>query len=524
MIKTDPASILAEYHQAQSYNTECNGGNLYERVKQNEDFFVGNQWEGVNAPDLDKPVMNILKRVISYFVSSIVSDDVGAELTLFGGADDQSQAAVKIVSAQIAEIIENTKAKAKNRDIIRNAAVDGDACIYVNFDPEAETGQIAKGTIELEVLDNTDVYFGNPQVWEIQRQPWVMIQTRKLVEEAREEARANGVPESRIAGIVSDEDPNGINTELEQGKVTVLTKFWRQDGAVWFCKTAGQVVIKPPENTGYRLYPLAWMSWDKIKNSYHGQAAVTGLIPNQIFINKLFAMCMEHVKKMAFPKVIYNRQIFPNGYSNRVGEAVGVNGSPSDAVAKGVEMPDMSSQVMQLIDKVMEYTRDTMGASDAALGNVNPDNTSAIIAVQKASSMPLELQRMTFYQFVEDYIRVFVDVMRARYGLREVSYENENGETVSGYFDFSDIDRMRWKLNVNIGASTYWSEIMQMQTLDNLMVKKIITDPGLYLESIPSQYLPNKQKLLAHVREQQQAAEALQAAQGMMVAQQTVMQ
>lgn len=200
MIKTDPASILAEYHQAQSYNTECNGGNLYERVKQNEDFFVGNQWEGVNAPDLDKPVMNILKRVISYFVSSIVSDDVGAELTLFGGADDQSQAAVKIVSAQIAEIIENTKAKAKNRDIIRNAAVDGDACIYVNFDPEAETGQIAKGTIELEVLDNTDVYFGNPQVWEIQRQPWVMIQTRKLVEEAREEARANGVPESRIAG------------------------------------------------------------------------------------------------------------------------------------------------------------------------------------------------------------------------------------------------------------------------------------------------------------------------------------
>lgn len=207
-----------------------------------------------------------------------------------------------------------------------------------------------------------------------------------------------------------------------------------------------------------------------------------------------------------------------------MGEAIGVNGSPSDAVAKGVEMPDMSSQVMALIDKVMEYTRDTMGASDAALGNVNPDNTSAIIAVQKASSMPLELQRMTFYQFVEDYIRVFVDVMRARYGLREVSYENENGETVSGYFDFSEIDRMRWKLNVNIGASTYWSEIMQMQTLDNLMVKQIITDPGLYLESIPRQYLPNKQKLLAHVREQQQAAEALQAAQGMMAAQPSMMQ
>lgn len=507
MIKSTPAEILAEYHRAQSYNQECNGGSLYERVRQNENFFVGNQWEGVNAPDLDKPVMNILKRVVSYFVSSIVSDDVGAELSLFGGAGPEEEIAVKIVSQQIGEVLENTKAKAKNRDVIRNAAVDGDACIYVNFDPDAETGQEARGSIELEVLDNTAVYFGNPQVWDIQRQPWVMIQVRRLVEEAREEARGNGVPEEQCGEIGSDDDPNGVNTEQEQGKVTVLTKFWKQDGAVWFCKTAGNVMIKPPESTGLRLYPLAWMSWDKIKNSYHGQAAVTGLIPNQIFVNKLFAMCMEHVKKMAFPKVIYNRSLFPNGYSNRVGEAVGVNGSLDSAIAKSVEMPDMSSQVMQLIDKVIDYTRDTMGASDAALGNVNPDNTSAIIAVQKASAMPLELQRMAFYQFVEDTVRIFVDVMRARYGVRKVSYENENGETVPALFDFGVIDRMHYRLNVNIGASTYWSEIMQMQTLDNLMVKNIIADPALYLESIPSQYLPNKQKLLAHVREQQEMAQ-----------------
>lgn len=507
MIKTTPEEILSEYHRAQSYNQECNGGSLYERVRQNENFFVGNQWEGVNAPDLDKPVINILKRVVSYFVSSIVSDDVGAELTLFGGASGADEIAVKIVSQQIAEVIENTKAKAKNRDVIRNAAVDGDACIYVNFDPNAETGQDAAGVIEVEVLDNTDLYFGNPQVWDIQRQPWVIVQARRLVEDVREEAKENGVPEDQCETIGSDDDPNGINTEQEHGKVTVLTKFWKQGGTIWFCKTAGNVMIKKPENMELRLYPLAWMSWDKIKNSYHGQAAVTGLIPNQIFVNKLFAMCMEHVKKMAFPKVIYNRSIFPNGYSNRVGEAVGVNGPLDSAIAKSVEMPDMSSQVMQLIDKVIDYTRDTMGASDAALGNVKPDNTSAIIAVQKASAMPLELQRMAFYQFVEDYIRIFVDVMRARYGVRQVSYENENGQTVPVLFDFGMLGDLHYKLNVNIGASTYWSEIMQMQTLDNLMMKNIIADPALYLESIPSQYLPNKQKLLAHVKEQQEMAQ-----------------
>ena len=126
------------------------------------------------------------------------------------------------------------------------------------------------------------------------------------------------------------------------------------------------------------------------------------MIPNQIFVNKLFAMAMQHVKQLAFPKVIYNRNLMAGRkWNNRVGEAIGVNGDPNVAVATGFRAPDMSAQVLVMIDKVIEYTRDTMGASDAALGNVTPDNTSAIIAVQKATSMPLELQRQDFYCFRE---------------------------------------------------------------------------------------------------------------------------
>ena len=34
----------------------------------------------------------------------------------------------------------------------------------------------------------------------------------------------------------------------------------------------------------------------------------------------------------------------------------------------------------------MQFTKEFSGATDAALGSVRPDNTSAIIALQKASS------------------------------------------------------------------------------------------------------------------------------------------
>lgn len=74
MIKTSPAEVYAEYLEAKSYNASID---LEERVKTYENFFIGKQWEGVNAPDMDKPVFNILKRVINYFIAMLASDSVG---------------------------------------------------------------------------------------------------------------------------------------------------------------------------------------------------------------------------------------------------------------------------------------------------------------------------------------------------------------------------------------------------------------------------------------------------------------
>src|SRR5699024_1766043 len=144
---------------------------------------------------------------------------------------------------------------------------------------------------------------------------------------------------------------------------------------------------------------------------------------------------MQHVKRMAFPKVIYNRNLLPKGWDNRVGAAIGVPGDPGMAVASGFKAPDMSAQVLTLIDRVIEVTRDTMGASDASLGNIRPDNTSAIIATQKATSMPLELQKQEFYSFVEACVRIWLDMMAENYGVRMVTVkvgEQQSGGAAAG--------------------------------------------------------------------------------------------
>ena len=495
--KTALPELWQEFERAKHYNYSIG---LYETVKQNENFYIGKQWEGVRAEGLDKPVLNMLRRVVTYFISMIVTDDIAAVFTPF---DSYRHLEAEILSSEVDRVIEQTKFKSKCRELLRNAAVDGDGCFYFHFDPEVRTGQAAKGDIRVENLDNTNVLFGNPHSAEVQEQPYLLIAMRRTVEEVRREMKQFG--RGADAELVRPDAENAYFEEKEsEGKLsTVVVKLFKNEsGTVSAVKYTKDAIVRPEWDTGLSLYPVAFMNWESVKSCYHGQSPITGLIPNQIFVNKLFAMAMQAVKLMAFPKVIFNRNLIGE-WSNKLDDAIGVNGDPNQQIFSGWRAPDMSSQVMTLIDKTISYTRDFMGASDAALGNVRPDNTSAIIAVQKASAAPLELQKLGFYQFVEDSVRILADMMATYYGARYVKLSDEaTGETYMSLFDFGTLRDLAMQLKVDVGAASYWSEVAQLQTLDNLFEKGVITDAATYLEGIPDSYIRGKQKILRKLREQ----------------------
>lgn len=517
MIKKEPREIWEEYKKGVDYNTAID---LYETVRINENFYIGKQWEGVNAPDLPKPVMNIMKRVIAHQTAMIVSDDVGISFTAHYPTDQAEQMAA-IFAGEVERVIEQAGIKSMHRGLIRNSSVDGDACMYLYFDPDAETGQEALGDVRAESIENINVIFGNPYLCDVQKQPYIIIAQRRTLADVRAEAEENG---SKYAyNIVPDSDPNQGEAGSDNNLVTVLIKLWREDKTVWVSKTTESVVVKEPTDTDMKLYPIAWMPWETIRSSYHGQASITGLIPNQIAINRLYAMMIRSVEMNAFPKLVYDSSKIQS-WSNRVGEAIAVTGGGvTDAITTAVRGADVSPQVMQVIESTVSMTRDFMGASDASLGNVKPDNTSAIIAVQQASNVPLELQRRAFYAFVEDYARIIVDIMRAYYGNRTVVVTDQDIikkiwqpeiDPITGMavgappkvmevsVDFGMLDDANMRLKVDVGSAAYWSEIMQMQTLDNLMAKGIIQDAELFVESIPAKYLSSKNKILTRIQEQ----------------------
>lgn len=507
-MKKTPIEIYGEYQSGVNYN---NSIDLYEVVKRNNNFFNDKQWEGVVAPELDKPVFNILKPVINYFIAMIVSDDVAASVELFSPTASQADKMVlPIIAKQFDEIIENSKVKTKQRQMLRNAAVDGDGCLYFYFNTQREIGQSARGAIECELVDNTNVIFGNVTDGEVENQPYIIIVSRRLLDSVKQDAMKRGMAKSVVDGIFADNEDALDTNENDTPYVTVLTKLFKEGGRVHFIQCTATVTLLEDTDTGLYLYPVAFMPWERVKNSYHGMSAMTGKIQNQVYVNKLYAMAMQYIKMTAFPKKVYNRTLFPRGFSNKIGEAIGVDGDPREAVSVSEGSSDMSGYVMQMIDRTIAQTKELMGASDAALGNVKADNTSAIIAVQKAAAVPLELTKMDFYQFVEDYIRIFLDMMRAYYGVRKVFVEDPNtGETQVLTFDFDSLEGLHLKLNVDIGASSYFSEMVQVQTLDNLFAKGLIRDGVTYLEGIPDKYIKNKAKLIAKLKSQQAKEEEM---------------
>lgn len=496
--KITPLEIWKEYNDGVAYKTAIN---LYDNVKYNQNFYLGKQWEGVNAPDIELPVVNICKQAVDYFVSMLVSDDIGIHVKMPNALPDQTKKALEyIINDEIIKVIEDTKFKSLTRQFIKNCAIDGDAFYHWWYNTDKNPDSPVIGAIDVELLDNTNVIFGNPAEFKTQRQPYIIIVSKIPTEDVREMVGAGQ------EGMIQDDTQEYNQQEVDAKGVakytTVLTKFWKQDGFVWYTKTTEKVVLVPPTNLEQRMFPIAKMSWKEQKNSYHGISPLTEVRPNQIMINKFFMMLNEFVKKMSFPKLLYDMTKIPS-WSNKV-EALGVNGDPREVVAVSSPTVQMNQQVIQYSENLLEKTKSVLGIYDVSLGNVRPENTSAIIALQKTASQPLELQKLDYYQVVEDSVHIITDIMATYYGERMTSYETDLIPKGSLPFNFADLRISDIKIEVEVGTSAYWAEITQVQTIDNMYRAGIIPDPITYLEQLPTGILPSKDDIIDAIRRIQQ--------------------
>jgi hypothetical protein len=194
---------------------------------------------------------------------------------------------------------------------------------------------------------------------------------------------------------------------------------------------------------------------------------------------------MKHMSDTAFSKVIYDKSKIPE-WSNEVGEAIAAIGTAnvSDAVSV-LGTGKLQEDYLEFLQSVVASTKEMNGATETALGNVTPQNTSAILAIQAASQIPLKRVRSALYQCIEDLANIWADMVLSYFAKdRLVPMLQEGGGYSSDDALFMvEISKASAMIKVT-DASTYNSAI-SISVLDKLLENGHITVEQ-YLEKIPN--------------------------------------
>jgi hypothetical protein len=510
-----------EYEDGKNYNLQLN---IYQDTDRNERFYAGDQWNGLNAPGMPTPVFNIFKRVINYFIAAILQQPV--KLRFFPMLSNEESEdkdmvemneAAELISSYADTLMERLKMDTKNRQLLLDAALSGDMATYSFWNNSIKTGQESEGDIDMELVDGVNIYYGNPNQQDVEKQPYIVLAFRELVSNLQKEAKASGVPKKDYDKISSDLDNlytagdrgkvelnNNGGGKVETGKTTALLRLWKEDGKVMASKSTKFCPVRGEWDTKLTKYPVAMNNWDKRKNSYHGQALGTGIVPNQIYINQQFALIMIFMRDMGFPKVLFDKALI-GAWSNKVGGSFGVNPGPGglSQAAQYMTPATMNTQMFTSIDNAISYTKEFLGANDAALGDVNPDNARALAIVTEQAAVPLANIKANLYQLHEDMGYIMLDMMANFYGKRKVTVM-ERGKRVVKEFDFSKLKDIPMSLKVEVGPGTLYSELAGQATLDNLLETDKITFIQWLDRAIPGT-VPKKQELMDEIKELEEA-------------------
>ena len=407
--------IWTLYEQSRNY---CRLINMYTDTDKNYRFYNGDQWDGLKIKGIEPVQLNFIKAIVKYKIGNINSNLWAANFSSENFENKEfrkvAERTCEMLNKKASKIWEKDGLDLKIRKVTKDAAINDEGIMYVNYDMENQT------PIN-EIISKNDIYFGNENDSDIQRQPYILIKQRLPVIEVQAMAIAEGVSEEQAKYILGDNDTfeeSGEAAKLEKDNMcTVVTKFYRENGTVHFAKSVKYVEIKKDTDSGLSLYPVAHMIWEEKEGSARGEGEVRRHIPNQIEVNKTIMRRLIAVKNTAYPQKIVNTDKIMNPSAvDQVGATLKTKGGMSVEDVRNifatVQPAQMSSDVEKVQNELISITRELAGAGDIATGDVNPEDASgkAILAVQQAAQQPLVEQLSSLKAFIEDLVRVWLDM------------------------------------------------------------------------------------------------------------------
>ena len=468
------------YEQGRNY---CRMQGMFRDTDTNYRMYNGDQWEGVIVKGIEPIQENFIKPIVKYKVGNITSNlwQINFSSENFESEDFRETAdkTCEMLNRKARKTWEKDGMDYKVKAIAKDSAINDEGLSYSMFDME-------KQEITNEILKKNNVFYGNENDEDIQKQPYIIVKRRMPVINVHNMALAEGVSEDKLEFIIGDKDTfeeSGDAAKYEKDDMcTVLTKMWKEDGEVYFETATKFLVIKKATNSGLKLYPLAHMIWESREGSARGEGEVRHLIPNQMEVNKILTRSALVVKLTAYQTKVVNKDKIANyGDANKVGATLYTKNSQTiDDVNKiigYINPAQMSPDVEKLRNELIKTTRELAGAGDIATGQVNPESASgrAILAVQQAAQLPLTEQLSSLKAYIEDVARIWLDILTT-YSMDGLTLEEEvlNQETGEETVELVQIpqtvmEQLKASVKVDVTPKGAFDKYAQELSLENML-------------------------------------------------------
>lgn len=521
------------YSIGKNYN---NSVNLYTEGRENYNFYLGRQWEGLKKPTKQSEpiVLNIVKPIIKYKTNIVNQNayEIVFNPNTYETLDELEslKAITKGLNQFVMRTWEKSQSGKKVKNIVRNSAINSEGIMYFFNDGDL---------INSEEIDKNNIYYGNESEPDIQRQPYILVTFRKPVEEVKELARKykdegkNKLKPSDIKSIVADKETleqQGSDKMAEEisPMCLVVMKFKRnKEGTITISAATKTADILEEQDTKCKRYPFAHYIWEEEKGYARGVSEVRSLIDNQIEINKTATRRAISVAVTAYPKLVYDKDRVNNPESlEQVGSKIELKDVRADDVSKIVNYlhpATMSPDAFNLQQDLINGTRELSGAGDNATGNIDPTQASgkAILAVQQASQMPINEQVDNYKYFLEDCANIIFDIIKAYYvdGLTLYASEeqvNELGQTETFETPFTvtqdELEKIDINLKVDITPQSPYDVYAVVMTLENMLMKGLINLEE-FTEALPEDSPEPKADLQTIIRKRKEARNMIAAMQ-----------
>lgn len=424
------------------------------------DFYEGRHWGKVSdkTKTLPRPIFNQIEMIVDSKGSGILATPLKVLFT--------SQEAPELANKLTAfnrQMEKEMKLEDIWAEMVDQAEVEGSSFLHFFWDAEArgKRGEYKGGT-RAEVIEPLNVLVHNPRETDIQKQKWIIIETRCELDAVKAMCQSKA-----DADKIEPDDNENLRDEKEQDGsklVTVLTKYFKKDGEVYFEKVTKNVFIceatalnpeinkklirakqkedfaesnlpdtPKAEQVSYKatLYPIEVYQYKKRKNCIYGRGEVEPIIPNNRVVNFNTAMMSKSVEDQGFGQVCAKEGAMAKGdkYTNDPTKLL-IDRYKGGTGFYTLNKQPFNPQTYQLNKDILETTRSVTGATEVMTGEIMGANQSgaSIAYLQQQAQKPINKLSTRYRKFRERCAEILLQFYVLFYEGKEFNNEMETEE------------------------------------------------------------------------------------------------